>query len=237
MTFNSGEVWQKLAYSNSYLRFEVRMLLLALKAGFRPDQPRVPAGTPDGGQWTDEGARGHVHLASSRPRATGRVRINGRWQTATPDQEARLAVSQGRLLEALQKVRKIDPGWKPNPQAYETIEGYIRANQWSTAEAYFRIFQLQATRVGPGPYAREWIPAPPTNRRLTQAEQREINRIGRKFGCHWCGRQDPGTPSGNHVGDHQMPRSWGTPTRVYPHCIWCSASQGGLIKHLKSRRR
>lgn len=27
---------------------------LARKAGFRPDQPRVPAGNPDGGQWTDE---------------------------------------------------------------------------------------------------------------------------------------------------------------------------------------
>lgn len=27
----------------------------ALKAGYRPDQPRVPAGNPDGGQWTHEG--------------------------------------------------------------------------------------------------------------------------------------------------------------------------------------
>lgn len=30
--------------------------LLLHKAGFRPDEPRVPAGTPDGGQWTDGGA-------------------------------------------------------------------------------------------------------------------------------------------------------------------------------------
>jgi hypothetical protein len=29
-----------------------------LKAGFRPDEPRVPAGNPDGGQWTDEGGGG-----------------------------------------------------------------------------------------------------------------------------------------------------------------------------------
>jgi len=28
--------------------------LLARKAGFRPDQPRVPAGNPDGGQWTED---------------------------------------------------------------------------------------------------------------------------------------------------------------------------------------
>jgi len=41
-------------------RFEVAMrrhdraLKLAYKCGFNPDQPRVPAGDPDGGQWTDE---------------------------------------------------------------------------------------------------------------------------------------------------------------------------------------
>lgn len=38
------------------LRMQVEMVrvMLRLKAGFRPDQPRVPAGNPDGGQWTDE---------------------------------------------------------------------------------------------------------------------------------------------------------------------------------------
>src|SRR5208282_5821238 len=25
------------------------------KAGFNPDEPRVPAGNPDGGQWTEDG--------------------------------------------------------------------------------------------------------------------------------------------------------------------------------------
>lgn len=32
----------------------LRLCLLARKAGFRPDQPRVPGGNPDGGQWTDD---------------------------------------------------------------------------------------------------------------------------------------------------------------------------------------
>jgi hypothetical protein len=32
--------------------------LLLHKAGFRPDEPRVPAGNPDGGQWTGEGGPG-----------------------------------------------------------------------------------------------------------------------------------------------------------------------------------
>lgn len=42
-------------------------LHLLLKAGFRPDQPRVPAGNADGGQWTDGG--GTVSRVSSRGRA------------------------------------------------------------------------------------------------------------------------------------------------------------------------
>lgn len=32
------------------------LLSLRLKAGFNPNQPRVPAGNPEGGQWTDSGA-------------------------------------------------------------------------------------------------------------------------------------------------------------------------------------
>lgn len=32
-----------------------RFQALAEKAGFNPDQPRVPAGNPDGGQWTGSG--------------------------------------------------------------------------------------------------------------------------------------------------------------------------------------
>jgi hypothetical protein len=32
-------------------------LVLAFKAGFNPNQPRVPAGNPDGGQWTGSGGR------------------------------------------------------------------------------------------------------------------------------------------------------------------------------------
>ncbi len=42
-----------------------QLRLLLRKGGFRPDQPRVPAGNPDGGQWTDE--FGQIILASYDP--------------------------------------------------------------------------------------------------------------------------------------------------------------------------
>lgn len=38
-----------------------------MKAGFDPDEPRVPAGNPGGGQWTDEEEPGIVPAAQRRP--------------------------------------------------------------------------------------------------------------------------------------------------------------------------
>ncbi len=37
------------------------------KAGFRPDQPRVPAGNPDGGQWVDEDSDADLLLVQGDP--------------------------------------------------------------------------------------------------------------------------------------------------------------------------
>ena len=42
----------------AYEAVRINAILLGIllrKAGFRPDQPRVPGGNPDGGRWTDEG--------------------------------------------------------------------------------------------------------------------------------------------------------------------------------------
>lgn len=51
---------------------QAHLELLLQKAGFRSDEPRVPAGNPDGGQWTDEGGP----VSSSHTTSSGRhVRI------------------------------------------------------------------------------------------------------------------------------------------------------------------
>lgn len=220
------------SYRYAALAVELRALALSLrlKAGFRPEQPRIPAGNPDGGQWVGEGAESRPILVSRRgPRGGGQVRILGRWQTITPAQEARLAVSAGRMQEALRAVHRREPNWKPTPQAYETVEGLIRANEVIAQEAMLRALQLRLPRTGLGPYAKEWIAAPATNRRLNGTEQEKIDRIGRTYGCHRCGIKTPGTPRGHFVGDHQVPKSLGKPSRIYPHCWWCSKSQGGFI--------
>jgi hypothetical protein len=220
------------SYRYAAITVEIRALAfsLRLKVGFRADQPRVPAGNPDGGQWVDEGSGVRPILVSRRgPRGGGQIRILGRWQAVTPSQEARLAVSVGRMQEALRAVHRREPNWKPTPQVYETVEGLIRANEATAQEAILQALQLKLPRTGIGPFAKEWIAAPATNKRLTRAEQADIDRIGRAYGCHWCGTKTSRTPQGHFVGDHQVPKSLGKPSRIYPHCWWCSKSQGGLI--------
>lgn len=222
----------QLSYRQAAMAVEIRALTLCLewKAGFRPEQPRVPAGNPDGGQWAGDGSDSRPIRVNRRgPRGAGQVRILDRWQPVTPGQEARLAVSIGRMQEALRAVQRRDPNWRPTPQAYETVEGLIRANEFVTQEAMLRALQLRLPRTGIGPFAKEWIAAPATNRRLTRREQAEIDRIGRTYGCHWCGIKTSGTKRGHFIGDHQVPQSLGKPSRIYPHCWPCSKSQGGLI--------
>ena len=224
----------QLNYRQAAMAVEIRTLTLWLewKAGFRPEQPRVPAGNPDGGQWVGDGSENQPILVNRRaPRDGGQVLILGRRQPVTPMQEVRLAISIGRMREALRAVPRRDPNLRPTPQAYETVEGMIRANEFVTREATLRALQLTLLRTGIGPYAQEWIAAPATNRRLNRREQAQIDRIGRTYGCHWCGIKTPGTPTGHFVGDHQVPKSLGRPSRIYPHCLWCSKSQGGLISN------
>ncbi|MGC2778514.1 MAG: hypothetical protein WA418_23070, partial [Bradyrhizobium sp.] len=51
------------------LRFKLALLKWRIKAGFNSNQPRVPAGNPDGGKWTDgTGGIGTRFAASDKPR-------------------------------------------------------------------------------------------------------------------------------------------------------------------------
>ena len=128
---------------------------LALK--YRADQPRVPAGNPHGGQWTDGSASGispdlidDAQWASGRNRAPTRALIHGRWQALTPGQGARLAVAEARARDTLQKVRERDPDWRPTPFLAQTVEGQIRGVEREAREAQARLRELQGAGIGPG---------------------------------------------------------------------------------------
>ncbi|HZT27385.1 MAG TPA: hypothetical protein VFA57_16935, partial [Pseudolabrys sp.] len=57
------------------MRRHDRALRRACKANFNPDQPRVPRGQPEGGQWVD---------ANGDPVASRRVRLAGEIPTGDP---------------------------------------------------------------------------------------------------------------------------------------------------------
>ena len=90
----------------------------------------------------------------------------------------------------------------------------------------------------PEPHAGDSIPASSTGR-AKAAEQRQVNDIMSDTGCHTCGTKNPGTTSGNAIGDHQPPtglNTAGQQQRLFPHCDSCSRSQAGQVTQEIRRR-
>jgi hypothetical protein len=216
---------------------KLRDLRRAVKAGFDPNEPRVPAGSGrTSGRWTGGGGGGS-QLAQNFPRGrgSGQVRLRGgQVVEATPAQEARLALAQAHAEAAIRRVQELDPNWRPTPSFTETVEGEIAAAQAEAQEAEARSAELARIGIGPGAFAGESIPARGPSRDFSASERNEINRIGSETGCYTCGKTDPGTSSRNFVPDHQPPNarnSSGRPQRLYPHCLTCSRRQGNWLRN------
>jgi len=120
---------------------------------FDPNQPRVAGGNPDGGQWTSSALNDSRVLSDAAPdndwqpgeRHAARGRRSGSGPgEAEPGQAARLALAEGRALDALWRVRKIDPSWRPKQQSYygTTVESEIRKLNDIAVEAEARIEDL-----------------------------------------------------------------------------------------------
>ena len=59
--------------------------------------------------------------------------------------------------------------------------------------------------------------------------RKKLNKIGV---CHTCGATDPGTKTGNFVGNHQPNTGLlrGNESQdLYPQCLKCSQIQGGVV--------
>lgn len=233
---------------------------LALKAGFNPSQPRVPAGNADGGQWTSEGGgedvtrdepvaisdetadpwTGGQQYAQSGPRGPysgrGPILINGQWVQPTPAQSALLAALEARADSVIRRVQDVFPEWRPTASLYNTVEGRIAQARAEAEQAEARVVEFQRNGILPGLFARESIPARGPERDFTTSERSQNNYNGLTFGCHTCGTFNPGSRSGNFFCDHQTPsalNSLGRAQRVYPHCASCSGRQGGWISRYR----
>jgi hypothetical protein len=169
----------------------------------------------------------------------GENRIRGEPLEGTPAQEARLAVAEARWEQVRNRMRNIDPYWRPPAGVYETIEGSIADLEAKTQAAETHTLELARDGIGPGPFACESIPAQGTGR-LNAATRAENNENGNEYGCHTCGVREPGTPSGNWVGDHQPSTAlniFGRAQRIYPQCIACSLGQGGAVMRILGNLR
>jgi hypothetical protein len=108
------------------------------KAAFNPDQPRVPAGNPDGGQWTSDGGGLEQSL------------------TTAPDQPPRSDLRQLQEIANDPLVRgRIDEAWSAsNPIGARAQEhGFWISRNEVTGELFTRPFANpgSAARMTPGP--------------------------------------------------------------------------------------
>ena len=91
---------------------------------------------------------------------------------------------------------------------------------------------LPSNVLHPGAFAREWILAR-IGQPATEYERRVIQELGRRHGCHSCGRRNVST----FYSDHQPPNKLNTEkmrksaivSRFYPQCVRCSDNQGWCV--------
>jgi hypothetical protein len=107
------------------------------KAGFDPNQPRVPEGNEDGGQWTDGGggggasSSGRVRVAQAggtgRPRGPQQSGARRQVYGVTQSRETRLSNAEARLAAALDRIKRVDPEWQ-RPQSVRS-DGPVNVEQ------------------------------------------------------------------------------------------------------------
>lgn len=116
----------------------------ALKANFDPNQPRVSAGNPDGGQWTSTGGGSGSASGQRIAQAPRGGRRRGSDAEATPAQLARRDVAEAQARAAIRRVNEIDPHWKPRESLTRpnSVEGEIARAEAERQEAETRLREL-----------------------------------------------------------------------------------------------
>jgi hypothetical protein len=118
---------------------KARHLARVAKANFDPNQPRVPRGTPDGGQWTRVGGgSGRVRIAQNIPPEEERD------FEENPASEVELAAIRAEGQELARRVREIDPKWNPSQSLTgpDSIESDIARARGERDEAEARLREL-----------------------------------------------------------------------------------------------
>jgi hypothetical protein len=177
-----------LGHRLALLNVEAKHRLAQYHSHYNPNQPRVPAGHSDGGQWTSAGGttgRGTSQVLSDvtpdndwKPgaqyanngrggRGSGPTRLgSGQWTELEPGQAARLTLAEARAQDAIRRVQELDPIWRVQLGTYKTAEGEIRALEAEAERAEARLREL--TRFEP--------PIVPKQRPPTTSERNDAAR-------------------------------------------------------------
>lgn len=101
---------------HDFAKLKLEYELRRFRQKYSPDQPRVPAGNPDGGQWTSEGSGGNAARPSDSDRARDPRTSEGR--AGQPDNRIRLA---GDPPVPLQRIHP-DATYERDPKARDSLE-------------------------------------------------------------------------------------------------------------------
>lgn len=103
---------------------------------------------------------------------------------------------------------------------------------------------LPSNLMFPGAYCKEWLPCLKESD-VTAKERALVRSMGKKYGCHTCGRKRfvefiaDHQPPWKVVGKNKIePELWDPfLQRLYPQCSKCSSLQGGLLGNVKNPSR
>jgi len=111
---------------------------------FNPNQPRVPAGNPDGGQWTSDGgssggariiqiSRGRRPSGSSVPTLT--ITVMGRPETVPVPLAMLHRQTELQYIRTINEARRYEPSYNPPSGMYQGVRGQIQHFQYGINHA------------------------------------------------------------------------------------------------------
>jgi hypothetical protein len=169
-------------------------LSLALRA-WNPNQPRVPAGNPDGGEWTTIGfgwarAGGEkeprirvAQVVSRGRRGSGFSVSDGRreFEVSIP-QGTRIALREAQVAAVERQITAIRPRWRPEVGAWENADGYEVHLEARLLSAEAELQRLSLLSGG-------FIPNRPPIGRMTECTEELIFPGGKLIGWREPARQ------------------------------------------------
>lgn len=187
------------------LEIAIRCHGLALKAGYRPDQPRVPRGQREGGQWVDDGgSSGRIVLAgdiptNDTPEVPKERPPTSRGRTAALKTAARLGGALSKIIEGAEWIREHSPlveAYRDPPKSLEELQQGA-----STPKAGYDIHHIvEQTAADKDGFPRDLTDSPENLVRVPRMKHWEISG--------WYQTENPDF-GGESPREYLRGRSWG----------------------------